>query len=363
MKRTKWIAAGLLLTLMLGVTGCGRSTSSSIGNKSLETVNSDYSYGIIADDYSMDYDSTYVDSSYADYSYTVQASGESSKSKKDILKDYEDIQAFVKDNGGYIENVNNNYYVYDKGSDRYYYSSGNHKASGTLSFTIQIDKEYVDEVLEKLDTLCSKNNLTVTTYTQRITNYEGKKVTNNKYDYYYDYDTITKDELEKRLKYADISVKLNYYKEFNFFEKAAMGIGNAFRQFFDTFGELIQIVLVLLVIAYVLFFNVCIWYKMFRKMMYKHQKKHPDYYKAKKVELVNDDVPAKNTGLKPYKFDAVLKSEEKVEEPVEEPTEETVEETTEETVDDQSEDESEDDGFDTVSDDRTEILKHKSLKK
>lgn len=279
-----------VLTLSM-LTGCGSSSSSTKGlGDSIVATNSE---AIILDDYSMDYSSTYIDSSYADYSYTFYASGEHKKSKDEMLKDFEDVQALVKDRDGYIENVNNSYNVYDK--DRRYYSDS-HKTSGRLSFTIQVGTEYVDEVINKLDEICKKNNLEVTTYTQKITNFEGKKIVDHDTDYY-DYNTISKTELEQRLKYADISVQLSYYTDFNVFEKFFMGVGNALKEFWESFGELIQIILVLLIIAWVFFFNVCLFYKVFRKMIYKHSKKHPELYEPKAVVLVEPKVETKK-GLK-----------------------------------------------------------------
>lgn len=282
-----------VLTLSM-LTGCGSHSTSSKGLGDMAVTNSEASF--MLDDYDMDYSSTYIDSSYTDYSYTLYASGESKKSKNEMLKDYEDIQTFVKDHDGYIENVNNSYNVFDKDRNRYYGSSS-HKTYGTLSFTIQIDKDNVDEVIDKLDEICKNNNLVVTTYNQRITNYEGTTVV-DRYDDYYQYDTITKEELEKRLKYADISVQLNYYTEFNAFEKAWMGIGNAIREFWDDFGELVQTVLIILFIAYILFFNICIWYKMFRKMQYKHKNKHPEFYEPKPITIVEKKSLAARARLK-----------------------------------------------------------------
>lgn len=280
---------GVLTLSMLA--GCGSSSSSTKGlGDSIVATNSE---AIILDDYSMDYSSTYIDSSYADYSYTFYASGEHKKSKDEMLKDFEDVQALVKDRDGYIENVNNSYNVYDK--DRRYYSDS-HKTSGRLSFTIQVGTEYVDEVINKLDEICKKNNLEVTTYTQKITNFEGKTIVDHDPDYY-DRNTISKTELEQRLKYADISVQLSYYTDFNVFEKFFMGVGNALKEFWESFGELIQIILVLLVIAWVFFFNVCLFYKVFRKTIYKHKKKHPELYEPKAVVLVEPKVETKR-GLK-----------------------------------------------------------------
>ncbi len=269
---------GVLTVSML--TGCGNSYSSK-GLGDAITNSSEASF--MLDDYDMDYSSTYIDSSYADYSYTFYASGEHKKSKNEMLKDYEDIQAFVKDRDGYIEDVNNSYNVYDK--DRRYYSDL-YKTSGRLSFTIQVNKAYVDEVIDKLDEICKQNNLEVTTYTQRITNYEGKKIVDYDPDYY-DYDTISRTELEQRLKYADINVQLNYYTDFNAFEKFFIGVGDALRSFWDAFGESVQIILVLLFIAWVFFFNVCLFYKVFRKMMYKHRKKHPELYEPRQFVIVD----------------------------------------------------------------------------
>ena len=288
MKRTRIIAVGLLLVTTLSLVGCGSNHSTGLGNKQLSTT--DESSYILADDYDEDYGSTYIDGSCVDYSYALYASGESSKSKEAMLKDYEDIQEFVKDHDGYIENVNNVYNVYNKDDKDYscYYSSSKYKVSGTLAFTIQIDKDLVDETIQKLDQVCKDNSLVVTTYTQRITNYEGKTAIDD-YDYdQYEYETISKDELEKRLKYADISVQLTYHKSFNVFEKLFMSIGDALREFWDDFGELLQVMFIILIILYVCFFQVCLWYKIFKKMLYKHKIKHPEFYEPKQVTLVEN---------------------------------------------------------------------------
>lgn len=286
MKRNRIILISLLLVTMLSLTGCGSSRSTGLGNKQLATTN-ESSY-ILADD--VDYSSTYIDGSYVDYSYSLYANGDSSKSKEAMLEDYEDIQDFVKDNDGYIENVNNVYSIYDRNDDSCYYSYSKYKVTGQLSFTIQIDKDLVDETIQKLDQICKDNDLVVTTYTQRITNYEGKNAIDD-YDYdQYEYETISKDELEKRLKYADINVQLTYHKNFSVFEKLFMSIGDAIREFWDDFGELLQVMFIILIILYVCFFNICLWYKIFRKMLYKHKIKHPEFYEPKQVMLVENNI-------------------------------------------------------------------------
>lgn len=67
-----------------------------------------------------------------------------------------------------------------------------------------------------------------------------------------------------------------------------MSIGDALREFWDDFGELLQVMFIILIILYVCFFKVCLWYTVFRKMLYKHKIKHPEFYEPKQVTLVEN---------------------------------------------------------------------------
>ena len=304
----KWLTSGLALVCVLCLAGCGSSSRSYSDNGTgFEISNSKsaapgmaimQSYSTDSSDYITggDYSSTSITGDMVDYSYDFRAGGNTKKSKAEMLEDYEHIQDFVNEKGGYIDSVYNNYENYDSDDYDYYRGYSNKYISrGTLQFNIEIDNEYVLDVLAELEQFCVDNKFTVTTYTQQIQNYQNCRVVDEYSDEVYYGETITRDELNRRLAYADISVNIGYYnpraKIVVFFKSLIQHI----EDFFEDFGEIVQVLILILIILLVVFAEIIWFYKMFRKMMYKHRQKHPEYYAPKGVYIISQQEIAPTT--------------------------------------------------------------------
>ena len=290
---------GLMLLCMLSLTACGSNYYSESDNgagfaidvnspaASMKSTMNDSAVYVTGGDYS----NTTINSDSADYSYDFRASGKTKKSKAEMLKDYEHIQDVVQEKNGFIENVYNNYQYYDK--DNQSYGRGiEYISTGNLSFTIEVENEYVIDVLAELEKICVDNKFTVTNYTQSIQNYQNFKIVDSYSEESYYNETITQEELDRRLNYADISVRLDYYNPRGFLAKLGIKLSNTFKDIWDSFGDIIQVIIICFIVLFALFGELVLFYKLFVKMMYKHRHKYPKYYPPKSVYVVtNDDMP------------------------------------------------------------------------
>ena len=179
----KKLTIGLLcMSIIAGLTGCGSSESFS-GYKGYDSVSQSYSNdaGFYTDSegYSgdMDYAGTSISGDLVDYSYTLGSRGYV-KEKETALNFYEDVQAFVDDNGGYIDNVNNTFCTNDLDEDYFYYSSDfiKNSAEGCVSFNVQIEEQYVEDVINMFDEFCKENDFSVTQFNQYADNYKSYDV-------------------------------------------------------------------------------------------------------------------------------------------------------------------------------------------
>ena len=277
--------------------GCG-STNPSPMNKTVmpaavaeETFN-----GYYMDDYYTggDYSSTSINGDQADYSYSFSAEGDTDKDKSAMLQDYEAVQNLVNDKGGYIESVNNSYEYYTDDNLRYNEYARKYKANGYLSFTIQVDNSDVAEVIDYLEQLCKTNRFTVTSYTQRIQNYQSWKVVDD-YDENQRGRVISKEDLERRLQYADVAVTLSYNIPRNKLAYAGYSIKASFEELWDNIKGVVNVMLALAAGLCILFAEAILFYKGFVRMVWKHREKRPQYYPPKEIRVVqNGKVNLKN---------------------------------------------------------------------
>ena len=287
----------LLILPLLAVTllaGCGDSgyyespaMSSSSDSASPKGI-------LVADDSSYatggNYSGTTMSGDYADYSYSFAANGETHKTKEDMLDYYESLQKLVNESGGYIENINNRYNGYVIAADDRYISDTEvqYEATGSLSFTIQIPNEQIPLITDNLENFCVENRFVVTTYNQKITNYEGYEIVNSyDQDKYSDSQVITKKELETKLKYASLSVDINYRIRRPGFDRFVLGVKKNWNNFINGVGEVVLAFLVVAVGVIVFFVEAIIFYKLWKKMIFKHRMKRPEYYPARHVVLDN----------------------------------------------------------------------------
>lgn len=306
---------GIVLLCTMCLTACGQSYSYSDNGGGFDIYNdspmasmkssvSESAVYVTGGDYS----NTNINSDSADYSYNFQASGKTKKSKAEILADYEHIQEVVEEKGGFIENVYNNYQYYDK-ENQSYGTGVDYISTGNLSFTIEVENEYVVDVLAELEKLCVENKFTVTNYTQSIQNYQNFKIVDSYSEDDYYSDTITQEELDRRLMYADISVRLNYYNPRDGISKFGIKVSNAIEDIWDSFGEIIQVIFIIFIVLFALFGELILFYKMFVKMMYKHRHKYPKYYPPKSVYVVtNDDIPQLKAESKTIEYEKNMDS-------------------------------------------------------
>lgn len=275
-----------VIVAALTLAGCGGVSK---GYDSMDGAPAAMNSMAVADEYYTggDYSSTYIDGDKADYSYTFTAGGETDKSKAEMLKDYELIQSLVQDKGGYIESVYNDYRYFEAEDLKYNDFARQYRAKGVLQFTIQIKNDHVPDITDKLEQLCQANRFTVIEYTQRIQNYRSIKVVDD-YDLADPNRTITKEDLDRRLEYADISVSMTYKIPRGWLVWKCNNISAAFSGFWDSVGDIIQVVLALAFALFILFGEAVIFYKLFVKMIYKHKQKHPNYYPPKGVYVISD---------------------------------------------------------------------------
>lgn len=239
---------------------------------------------------SMDYSSTTINSKYADYSYDLTAKGNMDK-KETALDFYEKVQDFVKSKSGYIENVKNTFRSNDVETLGYISDSAvKYAAQGSVQFTVQIKEEYAKDVIQLFDEFCKEQGLTVLVYNQYIYNYESKTVvdstssSNNK-------GTITKEELEKRLKYTDIDIIINYNIKRDVLGSMSLWLGQAVEELWESCGIILTIVFWMVAISFICLYVIVLpIIKLFRKSLYKHRKKHPEYYAPKKMIICQEAV-------------------------------------------------------------------------
>lgn len=286
----------LTLGLVLCLTGCGGSYMRSESYAPAADAYNGYDGGF-TDSYTAseeayvtggDYSRTNIDGDNVDYSYSFRASGEVDKSKEDMLADYEYLQQVTKDNGGFVEDVYNDYEYFDIDEDTHYYSGyeKKYKAKGRLSFTIEISNDKIDTITTELEQICKNNHFTVTNYTQQIRNYKIYDIVEE--DAEYRPDTITQHELDKRLAYADISVTLDYLMPRAGIETFGLSVREFFSDICDMFGELIHLLIALVVVLAVIYLAVVFFYKRFKKMVFKHKNKHPELYQPKGVYVISE---------------------------------------------------------------------------
>jgi len=306
----------ILLTSVLAVaqlTACGHNnnnTYDSYGSTgglqaSIESTNSGVSgWSDSASAYSWDtdgYSSANIQSDYADYSYKFSTNGElnKNKTKEDIMNYYDELQTLVQNNGGYISNVYNSYSENVIDPEEEYYSDTEiaYKSYGTLSFTIQVDNEHIDEIVESLNTFSKEFGLQVTDYTQNITNYEIYSISDETKDYN---EEITQEELDKRLKYADLKVNIRYYRS----RSSISAFGLRMKYIAGIILRVLITVICIAVLIGIFATIIVLWLNALKvqqlKDEYKRRVKHPEYYPAKKIELVNTKVElvASNEAIK-----------------------------------------------------------------
>lgn len=317
--KTKTIVLLASVLAVAQLTACGQSSSSrtSTGEGAAMMTNSEVAgWSDAASAYSWDgdgYSSANIQSDYADYSYRFYTNGElnKNKTKEDIMNYYDELQTLVQNNGGYISNVNNSYSenVIDPKENNYSDAEIAYKSYGTLSFTIQIDNEYIDEIVESLDNFSKEFGLQVTDFTQTITNYEVYSISDETKDYY---EEITQEELDKRLKYADLKVNIGYYRA----RSSISAFGLRTKYIVDIvlriFMTIVSIAILIGIFATILSF----WFNALKaqqlKEEYNRRVKHPEYYPANKIELVNTKVElvASNEAIKEIENNASVNKEE-----------------------------------------------------
>ena len=299
----KKLTIGLLcMSIIAGLTGCGSSESFS-GYKGYDSVSQSYSNdaGFYTDSegYSgnMDYTGTNISGDLVDYSYTLGSRGYV-KEKETALNFYEDVQTFVNDNGGYIDNVNNTFRTNDLDEDYFYYSGDfiKNSAEGCVSFNVQIEEQYVEDVINMFDEFCKENDFSVTQFNQYATNYKSYDVV-DEYDDdgWYHGDKITQEDLDKQLAYTSIDISMNYSIKRSAGETFGLRVRSLFHEFMDKCGDIIGILIWMIVFAFVIMFVIILpSVKIFKKSMFKFNKKHPEYNVPKKIMIddTNDNASA-----------------------------------------------------------------------
>jgi hypothetical protein len=304
MKKRSLVLPLLALTLLVG---CGESNYHATPSMSSDTVSAPAGSAtglLVKSDGSEptggDYSRTTISGDFADYSYSFAANGETRKTKQEMLDYYESVQTLVNENGGYIDSVNNRYNGYVITPDDNYLSSNEiqYEATGNLNFTVEIPNDKITVVTDSLESFCSDNNFVVTTYNQKIVNYEGYQIVSSyDQDSYSGNNVITQSELETKLKYASLNVDISYRVRRSGFERFALGVRQSWNDFVEGIGVVILAFLVVAIGIIIFFVEAVIFYKIWIKMVYKHRKKRPEYYPAKHVVIDDNSHEAFNSSL------------------------------------------------------------------
>lgn len=302
MRNKVLISSVLGVALSLTACGGGSHNSGSYSNSYGMAVATESAgaYDYYYDDGYYDYtSSTYINSDNADYNYTFSATGETKKTKNDMLSFYESVQDLVNENDGYIESVDNNYTYYTIDDDVKYISDSEkcYKYSGNLRFVVQIPNANMPLILDTLESFCNENSFNITAYNQRIQNYEGYVVVNDYVDIDWDERDykINEGDLEHRLKYAELSVAINYRAPRNPIVKFWLGFESMWLEFWDNIGEVVVVFLALGVGFAIIFFEWILLYKAYRRMIYKHRMKKPQYYQPKEISLITKNQEEKES--------------------------------------------------------------------
>ena len=288
MKRVFVLMVAMCFVVM-SLTSCGSSGYSggySSGSYMNGMTTDSYAEDVYYDGSGYNYGGTYISGDDVDYSYTFSAGGNTSKTRQDMLDYYEELQALVDKNDGYIQDVDNRYTSYTIDSGTYISNRVLHyKATGELRFTIQIDNEYVPLIFESLEKFCKDNKFEITAYNQRITNYINYNVVpdGTDIDWYDRGHTITDSELARRLAYADFYVTISYAIPRGWFEVAGLSIREMASDIWDSFGSVVTGCIVMIFAFAILFVAGLEFYKAYKRAVYKYRTKHPEYYPPKEV--------------------------------------------------------------------------------
>lgn len=296
--RKKRLAVSIATALLaVCLAGCGGGTSGIRSDAKMTSNDYNYEYsaadsaaGVSEYETGGDYSSANISGDYADYSYDFNAEGETQKSRQDMLDYYDSLQKIVDENEGYIENVNNNYNAYHVAADATYITDAEkaYKATGYLQFTVQIPNDKVSLVTDSLEKFCQDNHFMVTTYNQRIYNYKNHKIVDEEDlddDSWYG-EEITQEELDRRLKYADINVMINYYIPRSGMASFGYGLRQIAMEFKDTVSSVIVVALCIALVLLIIYLEIMLFYKWFRRMMFKHKQKKPQYYAPREISIV-----------------------------------------------------------------------------
>lgn len=286
--KKKFLLGLVVCATMLAGCGSRDGVYNGYGVKEMATDSYEASY---AESYSTggDYSTTSIEGDLVGYSYNFSANGKTNKTREEMLSYYEEVQGLVTENNGYIENVNNDYSSYMITPDQSWISDNEkyYKASGMLSFTVEIPNDSIKLVTDSLENFCKDNKFTVTRFNQSITNYKSVRVTEGGEDY--SYNSITREELEKRVKYASLYVNISYYQPRGALAVFGYTLRQVVREISEVLLSLIMVLIVLLIAISVIFVYAKFLYKSWKKMVFKHKIKKPEYYGPK--HIVIDETP------------------------------------------------------------------------
>ena len=184
-------------------------------------------------------------------------------------------------------------------SEDYFYYSGDfikNSAEGCVSFNVQIEEQYVEDVINMFDDFCKENDFSVTQFNQYATNYKSYDVV-DEYDDdgWYHVDKITQEDLDKQLAYTTIDISMRYSIKRSAGEAFGLRVRSLFHEFMDKCGDIIGILIWIIVFVFALMFVAILpAVKIFKKSMFKFNKKHPEYNVPKKIMIddTNDNASA-----------------------------------------------------------------------
>ena len=145
----------------------------------------------------------------------------------------------------------------------------------------------MEDVINMFDEFCKENDFSVTQFNQYADNYKSYDVIDeyDDDDWHHD-DKITQADLDKQLAYTSIDVSMNYSIKRSAGEAFGLRVRSMFHEFVDKCGDIIDILIWIIVFVFALMFVVILpAVKIFKKSMFKFNKKHPEYNIPKKIVI------------------------------------------------------------------------------
>lgn len=293
----KGLIISLLLGMMICLTGCGNEEVKTTMTQGGGGSSSGYSDFVDSHDSIIDYSDVAIAGGLTDYSYSIRAEAEID-SKEPINDFYNELEKYIRSLNGYMENLSTDYTIYEKpdfknmtASQKQYATKAiQNTSSGYCNFNIQVNEKHTADVISKINEFCAANNFSITDYSKTGVNYQTYLVVPDFSKTDKDKKQITKTDLERRLAYSSIEVKLSYKVKRTGLDALGVKLSEMSWSLWNEIKETAMVILNLCITAIAFVFCILIpCSKAYKKAMYIYNTKHPEYNIRKRVVLEKEN--------------------------------------------------------------------------